>query len=417
MNSSTAAAPPEQSTDDAPSRTGLLFGAFALFFLSFVMSGDANAVPQLFFQRFYPVHKTLLLSATLLASTIAATLAVVLSRRRRLSQQALTAAMLAGAVGTLILYSTGNGFLFSATIVMVQFAVNYLTNQIDYASVLRAGALRRFNDAAGVLARLLGMLAAPAFFTTFYDNKPVALVCSATIGLMATAGAGKLLSMPTAQQDADESFTKSEEPPDRADFFLFAFTVSIYVSLYMFGANMIYLLRDRLHIPHSETRGGTAIVAMFASAMLTNALVAIVRRKLPERTSRVVRLLPLAVPAVMLFVWGGVLALGFRPRFLIFLAGACALGASYGVFLWEVRDYASHAARNDGKSILVSWFNNIGNVSSLIAFAIMLAFAATRGGAPAGYYVRILFAISAVPIAGLMFLAAASKLVRSGLHP
>jgi hypothetical protein len=120
---------------------------------------------------------------------------------------------------------------------------------------------------------------------------------------------------------------------------------------------------------------------MFASALLANGLVAILRRKLAERAGCMIRMVPLAVPAVMLFVFGGSIALGFRPGFLIFLAGACALGIAYGVFLWEVRDYASQAAQNDGKSVLVSWFNNMANVSSLIAFAIMLAIAATKTGA------------------------------------
>src|SRR5258708_33622989 len=109
---------------------------------------------------------------------------------------------------------------------------------------------------------------------------------------------------------------------------------------------------------------------MFGSALRANGLAAVVQRKLPERTARRIRLLPLSVSAVVLFGIGGVLALGWRPAYLTFLAGACLLGVSYGVFLWEVRDYSSYAARNDGKSILVSWFNNVGNVSSLIAFAM-----------------------------------------------
>ena len=39
----------------------LTLGAVALFFLSFLMSGNANVLPQLFYQRFYPEQKVLLL--------------------------------------------------------------------------------------------------------------------------------------------------------------------------------------------------------------------------------------------------------------------------------------------------------------------------------------------------------------------
>ena len=53
---------PGQGVAEESSREGLLFGAFAIFFLAFVMSGNANAIPQMFFQRFYPHQKNLLLS-------------------------------------------------------------------------------------------------------------------------------------------------------------------------------------------------------------------------------------------------------------------------------------------------------------------------------------------------------------------
>ena len=144
MNSSTATAdaPGVDTAGYAPSRVGLLFGAFTLFFLSFVICGDVNSVPQLFFQRFYPDRKTLLLSAGLFASTIAATFAVMLSRKYQLSPRALVTAMLASVAGTLILYSTSSGALFLLTLVTIHFAANYLTNQLDNASVVRAGEQR-----------------------------------------------------------------------------------------------------------------------------------------------------------------------------------------------------------------------------------------------------------------------------------
>lgn len=417
MAASTAATPNYHPAEETPSRIGLLCGAFTLFFLSFVVAGDGLSLPQLFFEHFYPDHKTVLLSAALFASTIAGTIAVMLSRRRQLPRRATVTAMLAGVAGILLLYSTASGALFLVTIVTVHFGANYLTNQIDYGSVLRAGEQRRFNDAAGVLARLLGMLAAPAFLTSFYEDKRIVLLGAATIGLIASAGAAKLLSMPTVESKTVESSTESGAPPDRADYFLFAFAASIYISLYLFGANMIYLLRDRLSLTHADTRGGTAIVVMFSSALLANGAAAIIQRKLAERTTRRIRMLPLAVAAVVLFVVSSALAMGLCPPFYIFLSGACLLGISYGVFLWELRDYASYAARGEGKSILVSWFNNIGNLSSLIAFTLMLGFSATGGSAPGSYYVRVLWTIGGGPMVGLIFLAAAGRMVRISRHP
>src|SRR5277367_3647796 len=123
---------PELDVSDKASRKGLLFGAFAIFFLAFVVSGNDNAVPQLFFQRFYPHEKNLLLAISLLLATMAAALAVALSKRFRLSTTQMLAAMVTAVIVTLILYSTRQIALFIGAIVLVQFAVFYLTNLLDY---------------------------------------------------------------------------------------------------------------------------------------------------------------------------------------------------------------------------------------------------------------------------------------------
>jgi hypothetical protein len=404
---------PGQGVAEESSREGLLFGAFAIFFLAFVMSGNANAIPQMFFQRFYPHQKNLLLSISLLLATVAGTLAVILSKRFRLSTSQLLTAMLTTVIVTLLLYSTGRVPLFIGAIVVIQFAVFYLTNLLDYASVARAGTLRGFNDAAGVIARLFGTLSAPAFFPSFYDNKVIALSCSGFLGVLAIIGAARLLRMPVLLDRAEAAGDNAEKSPDRTDQLFFSFAVSIYISLTLFGANMFYLLRDRLHIAHAETRGGMAIAAMFVCAIVFNSLVALLHRRRAESRNRLIRMGPLALPAVMLCIFGMVIGVGLPITYELFLTGACLLGAAYGVFVWEVRDYTSRGAQHEGKSTLVTWFNNIGNVSALIAFGLMLAFAAHRAAAAAGYYLKITSAISCAPILGLLLLYGAHILTKS----
>ena len=404
---------PEPDVSEKPSRGGLLFGAFAIFFLAFVVSGNDNAVPQLFFQRFYPHEKNLLLSISLLLATLAATLAVPLSKRFRLSTTQMLAAMVTAVIVSLFLYSTDQVALFIGAIVLVQFAVFYLTNLLDYASVARAGALRGFNDTAGVIARLFGTLGAPAFFPSFYDDKVIALSCAGFLGLLAIIGAAKLLLMPALLESAKATGDNAEKSPDRTDQLFFAFAISIYVSLMLFGANMIYLLRDRLHIAHAETRGGMAIAATFVCAIIVNGLVALLHRGRGEFRNREIRIGPLALPAVVLCVCGAGIGVGLHVTYGLFLSGACLIGAAYGVFVWEVRDYTSRGAQHEGKGALVTWFNNIGNISALIAFGLMVTFAADRAAGAAGYYLKITSAISCTPMLGLLLLIGASSLARN----
>jgi hypothetical protein len=152
---------------------------------------------------------------------------------------------------------------------------------------------------------------------------------------------------------------------------------------------------------------------MFVCAIVFNSLVAILHRRRTGFRSRQIRIGPLALPAVLLCFFGIIIGMGLPLTYAMFLTGACALGASYGIFSWEVRDYTSRGAQHEGKSALLSWFNNIGNISALVAFGLMVAFAANRAAAPGGYYVEITSAISCTPVLGLFLLIGASLLLRN----
>jgi hypothetical protein len=219
--------------------------------------------------------------------------------------------------------------------------------------------------------------------------------------------------MPAFLERAKATGDNAEKSPDRTDQLVFAFAMSIYVSLVLFGANMIYLLRDRLHIAHAETRGGMAIAATFVCAIIVNGLVALLHRGRGEFRNREIRIGPLALPAVILCVCGAGIGVGLHVTYELFLSGACLIGAAYGMFVWEVRDYTSRGAQHEGKSALVTWFNNIGNISALIAFGLMVTFAADRAAGPAGYYLKITSAISCTPMLGLFLLIGASSLLKN----
>lgn len=393
-----------------PSRSTLALGAFALFFLSFLMSGNANALPQLFFQQNYPSQKTLLLSAALFVSTMVAVVAVQISRRVRLSRRFITIAMILTAVLLEAQLWAGTAISFVLCLMAVQCLDNFLLNQIDHAAVARSGSLRSFNDAAGNGSRLFGMLAAPAFFTLLANYRGIEGAVVAVLGSIATVGAIRVFMLrPISENEKERPLLVSS--PDRVDWLMFAYAITIYIALYLFATNLIYILRDLFLIPGSTARGGLAVVTVFAAALVCNGLAAYMKRSSVEVAGRTIRLAALASPAVLLIIASGLIVIGVRTGYFPFLIGGSLIGGAYGVFLLEIRDYSSRAAKQ-GKSVLLTWFNNMANISSLIAFGLMLGLASGRSRSPAAYYTLLMWAIALVPAAGLAVLIAAAALAK-----
>jgi hypothetical protein len=398
-----ADASPAQS---AP-KGALALGAFALFFLSFLMSGNGNALPQLFFQRNYPAEKTQLLSVALLTATIAGVFGVLTSRRVRSHRGAIVVFLLGTAALMEIGLSLKGAAVFIVCLASIQFCDNFLLNQIDHAAAARAHNLRGFNDAAGIAARLFGMLSAPAFFTLAAGNAFLERATVAVLGCVSAAGVFRLFAFRPGPEVA-ENAARPEEPlsPDLGDWFVFGYAVTIYLALYLFAANMIYLLRDLFHVPGAETRGGAAIVGTFFAALAANAAVAALRRG-RERPPGKLGAGMLAAPALLLIVAASAILAGLRTPYWPVLGAAMSIGAAYGGFLWELRDYSSRAARQ-GKTALLTWFNNMANISSLFAFGLMFALASARAHSPDSYFIRLMWAIGLAPTSGLVLLAFAA---------
>jgi hypothetical protein len=384
------------------SKLTLALSAFALFFLSFLMSGNGNALPQVFFQRYYPEQKALLLSITLLLSNVAAITGIWLSRRVHARRWLAAFMMLATSATAEALISSVTAIHFIACLVLIQFADNFLLNQIDHAAVARSGGLRGFNDGISNAARLLGMLSAPAFFTLFSDRPIVEGIVIAGLGAVAMAGCVLLFQGQSLAAKEKHAFEQLAVP-DSSDWLVFAYATAVYSAMYLFAANTIYLLKDVFHIPAAETQGGSTIVTVFLSALIVNAAVAAVGRS----SLGGIRPFALALPALALILASGLILAGIKPDFGLCLAAAAVIGGCYGVFLWQIRDYSSHAAKQ-GKTSLLSWFNNIGNISALFAFMLMSVLASSRVLEPGAYYDWLIRAILTLPCAGLILLFSAA---------
>ena len=386
------------------SRATLSLSAASLFFLSFLMSGSANVLPQLFYQAFYPQHKSILVALTLFLSTASALLGVAASKGRANGLPGLLLGLTIATGAALTLLSTQQAVLYIVLISIVQFADNYLLNQVDHAAVARTTVHSRgFNDVVGNVSRLLGMLAAPAFFTAFFGNRMILSGAVAALGVVACSGAIALF----RSQPAHSLATKHDisQPLDRADRLVFGYAISVYIALYLFAANMIYLLRDLLKMPDAELRGGRAIVAVFIAAAIVNGTVGGLRKA--AKRQKHLPVATLSAPALALVLSGGLLAAGVRPSFGVFLLFSIVVGGTYGLFLLELRGYVSRGAREEGKALLLTRFNNMANVSALLAFGLMIALAIAKSQATGSLYIWTLSLIGGVPAAGLFLLSLA----------
>lgn len=383
--------------------------AVGIMVMSFVMSANANGLPQLFFQRRHEERKVLFLAACLLCCTLASIAGVLASRRARASA--------AGVLGLLVatiaiedgLFVVEGAARYIALAALAQLGVNYLVNHLDHAGANGAGlAHRRLHDASSTAARLVGMLAAPLVVTRL-DGRPFAL------GVTFTAvGVGALIAV-ALTIGGDRSATPTAihaepRPLDRGDWLFFGQAVSVYVGLYLLAANLIYVLRDVVHLPDAALRAGSTMVLAFLSALVASAAAAALSARARAKAAGP-RASRLVAPVVCLALAALGLARVANITLAEVYAGAIVVGVSYGVFLAEVRDHASRGAREHGKTGLLTLFNNIGKLSSLVAFVAMLLIAVLqRGAASQGYVLRL---VGALPIVGIPLLVAATRARRA----
>jgi hypothetical protein len=138
----------------------------------------------------------------------------------------------------------------------------------------------------------------------------------------------------------------------------------------------------------------------------TNALAAAARaRRPPDSLST----LALAAPALVLCGAAAALSAGVVRSPGVVLAGSLGIGLTYGFFLAEVREWCSRGARDEGKTSLLTLFNNMTNLSSLAAFGTMLllALASRHLGRPV--FGPLLLIIGALPALALVALALAAR--------
>ena len=264
-----------------PSSPRVALRATAFFTLSFVMSANGNVLPQQFFQRHTPTQKALWLASCLLLGMATATLAVWRARRGRATRGPMLLTLGATLLAEAALFTLRHPVAYLILNAVAVFGANTLTNQVDLTASARAGAVRRgLHDAASNLARLLGILTAPWFFTRHVaPSRSVFLALLGAGALGALAVGVTFSSRPHGEGRAWDEAGASRVALSPRDRLLAGYALALYVSLYLLAANILYLLRDVVRLPDAEQRGGVTISLVFLSALTTNALAAWLRAR------------------------------------------------------------------------------------------------------------------------------------------
>lgn len=364
---------PTQALDaGARSTSRVLLRNFVLLPLSFAGAGLGNVVPQLHLARLVPQDKERLLALCLWGGAAASIAGVLVAQRlvkgHSLHVLAAAVALCLGAVAGMAEIPEAAAFV--GAYFALRFALNLLTQLCDRRIVLAGGeADRRLSDAANLAYRFAGMMSGSLFFALFFTAREVT---AGTLALLAALSLVSVLSLPNTTPIPESlplAAVKPTSPPSAAARLVVVAAALAYATLYLFGANLTYLLGDLLHLSEPAKRAGFLLLVVYAFSVLGAALVPAWRRWRPPPTDRLDGGAFLISGAT---IAGGTLLLVFveAPGTALLVGVSAALGLAHALFLLETRSFATRAALR-GDTALVGAFNNVGNAGALAGFGLM----------------------------------------------
>ena len=196
----------------------------------------------------------------------------------------------------------------------------------------------------------------------------------------------------------------------RSEWALWAAGVLVYANYCVLASAAPFLLRDLLAQPGAMARAWLLISAVYAAAMLSNALVQW-RHWAPR-----LAWLPVAPVTLMLASASLLMPAAATAGGLVLQLGASvALGAAFGLFMMGYRDHLTRQAVQHQRPALLARYNQMPRWATLLAFGVMAALAglaSVPGDAPrlagsvAGYLM-----LSSLVVLGAM---GAMRLMRVG---
>ncbi|MDP4181598.1 MAG: hypothetical protein Q8942_10940 [Bacillota bacterium] len=358
------------------------------FFCSFIWAATISILPQVFFMTYYPEQKNTYLSLFLLLGTLASIAGILTSHnnsfyfsitentgRRSFLAVCCIFTMAATYSG---LFLVKNLFLYLVCFVLMKFISNLFYNFIDRFFVECSDQQQiRIHVQANLLFQLLGLMAAPLYFSFFSGNKILSISLIWVIAIFSLCymmtDIRKMSTNSRKNKVLDRAFPQKKI--SRYHHLFTAYSLLILTAVNMMISMMIYILKDYYHFSNASEKGGVVIGVISVLAVITVLFsVVFVKPFTPIKNNHNVRQ-KFPVRANGIAIWGFILIIGafylkITDSFFILLCFCSFAGIFYGIFLYSTRNYASSASLNTG---LISIYNNLPNYASLVGSLLILS--------------------------------------------
>ncbi|KOY82760.1 hypothetical protein ADM90_05355 [Lysinibacillus macroides] len=396
------------------------------FFISFIGTGLQNVIPQAFFSVTYPDSKELWLSICLVAGSLGSIGAVQISHKHQLFVSDLlgvrrTIFTIGGFVTLLLalilVLETGNVTWFICSFIWARAISQWLVNGLDQhyvQSTSEAGIKAHANSVT--LMQLLGMIAAPVYFSFFADiGWPNILLMLILTGFI-TFEVWKQLQhkqsivVPTVGVPLDQRRHKLEYQ----DWLFLIYVISTATGSLLFSSNAIFIVTDFYHLKHPIVQGGLLLTIMNLTAIIS---VIINKRTIQIKQSMEYR--GVLLYAHKLVILSSVLivqifCLWLRPvDAYVFLVGwGIVIGYFYGLFYLFTRLLVTHLAVTENKQWVLSLYNNQSSYSVVLSSVVLLFLSIATHFAGVDMIPYVLAAIAFFIISGFV----AAILLRYRIH-
>ncbi|MGE5328271.1 MAG: hypothetical protein ACM3KR_02040 [Deltaproteobacteria bacterium] len=351
------------------------------FYISFFSAGAVNIIPQLFYNRYYPEQKGLLLSITLILSSLAAIFGIVVSGKLLGKvNRSIFSMFWVFVFGFCFSIFTQNAILFIIMIVFASFACNFIYNYSDhfFLNGTPHDSLEQHIKAV-LIYQMLGYMLSPIFFSVFGYKQMLSI---GIVLLMALIIA--YLSFPyvklgfqTVKESKADVFVREDKSLSCREILFVAYSLSFMMVEMIALSSMVYILSDYYKLTDFGVKSG---IVMLEILILSGLTVVLMRpnKKLIDVKSSIENEFLLFNPWINLFsvilfmVTVIMLALRLDNSFQYIMLAVAPAGPAYGLFLKISRSYASNIDMKNGRTILLSVYNNIQNISGAVGYCIVL---------------------------------------------
>ncbi|MFC5700204.1 hypothetical protein ACFPVX_02825 [Cohnella faecalis] len=404
---------------------------FIYFYRTFLSTGIQTVLPQLFIMAYVPLHRSELLPLCLLLASISSIGGIAASRH--LSRYfyggpvdgraaiGIGLSALVGA-GVISMFLTHDWPIYFIAVALVSGLLELLFNMLDHRYVEELSGIEFKAHASRVtVVQLIALTAAPFYFTFTVDMVWLQVLLAA--GGSAMLVALMLSSASAAKQGQTVLAMDTADRPARAasganrlrtrDFAFLLYALAVYVAVFIFSSHLIYILHDYYGMTGATWKGGlllgignlvavAVVLGCFRvkSAQMvrkSHAKAVVSSTALPARTHAAVVACLLASAVLLYGRW--------LTGFAFILALACLVGGAFGIFQLLAREYASRRAVGEGAGIVLTSYNNLKNIASLVGFSSALALASASSRLHIEYVRLVILAVIVCILAACMALA------------